>query len=164
MLFLSLFAGTAAGVAANTGHTLLDQETEEFRRARVTEHLQAVVRVAVALGAVLAPVLAAVIGPHRLTGAEVVLAHGGAAFTLMLVGALLLPVAAVVLAKLDDRSGVPLRRDLREALRGGEPVQAASGTGFFIALEGGDGSRQVHPGGGAGRLDTGQGPRGGRDA
>ncbi|MGR4881308.1 dTMP kinase [Streptomyces sp. LARHCF249] len=140
VLFLSLLAGAAAGVAANTGHTLLDQETEEFRRARVTEHLHAVVRVAVALGAVVAPVLAALIGPHRLGGGDVVFAHGGAAFTLMLVGALLLPVAAVVLAKADDRSGVPLRRDLREALRGGEPVQAPSGTGFFIALEGGDGA------------------------
>ncbi|UUY49006.1 dTMP kinase [Streptomyces yangpuensis] len=140
VLFLSLLAGTAAGVAANTGHTLLDQETEEFRRARVTEHLRAVVRVAVAVGALAAPVLAAVIGPHRLTGAEAVLSHGGAAFTLMLVGALLLPVAVVVLTKADDRSGVPLRRDLRDALRGGEPVQAPSTTGFFIALEGGDGA------------------------
>ncbi|MFI5618167.1 dTMP kinase [Streptomyces sp. NPDC051567] len=140
VLFLSLLAGTAAGVAASTGHTLLDQETEEFRRARVTAHLQAVVRVAVGLGAVLAPLLAALIGPHRLTGGEAVLSHGGAAFTLMLVGALLLPVAVVVLAKADDRAGVPLRRDLREALRGGEPVQAPSTTGFFIALEGGDGA------------------------
>ncbi|MFE2311362.1 dTMP kinase, partial [Streptomyces sp. NPDC059411] len=140
VLFLSLLAGTAAGVAANTGHTLIDQETEEFRRARVTEHLQAVVRVAVAVGAVAAPLLAAGIGPHRLAGGEIVFAHGGAAFTLMLVGALLLPVAVVVLAKADDRSGVPLRRDLREALRGGEPVQAASDAGFFIALEGGDGA------------------------
>ncbi|MCX4527254.1 MULTISPECIES: dTMP kinase [unclassified Streptomyces] len=140
VLFLSLLAGTAAGVAANTGHTLLDQETEEFRRARVTEHLQAAVRVAVGVGAVLAPVLAAAIGPHRLGGDEVVFEHGGAAFTLMLVGALLLPVAVVVLIKADDRGGVPLRRDLREALRGGEPVQAASDAGFFIALEGGDGA------------------------
>ncbi|MER5488041.1 dTMP kinase, partial [Streptomyces sp. NPDC002812] len=140
VVFLSLLAGTAAGVAANTGHTLLDQETEEFRRARVTEHLQAVVRVAVAVGAVAAPLLAALIGPHRLAAGEVVFAHGGAAFTLMLVGALLLPVAVIVLAKADDRSGVPLRRDLREALRGGEPVQAASDAGFFIALEGGDGA------------------------
>ncbi|MFK0046773.1 dTMP kinase [Streptomyces sp. NPDC090741] len=140
VLFLSLLAGAAAGVAANTGHTLLDQETEEFRRARVTEHLQAVVRVAVGVGAVLAPLLAAAIGPHRLAGGGVVFAHGGAAFTLMLVGALLLPVAVVVLTKADDRSGVPLRRDLREALRGGEPVQAASDAGFFIALEGGDGA------------------------
>ncbi|MCX5195929.1 dTMP kinase [Streptomyces sp. NBC_00249] len=140
VLFLALLAGTAAGVAANAAHVLLDQETEEFRRSRVTEHLQAVVRVAVAVGAVAAPLLAAGIGPHRLAGGEGILPHGGAAFTLMLVGALLLPVAAVVLAKADDRSGVPLRRDLREALRGGEPVQAPSTTGFFIALEGGDGA------------------------
>ncbi|MFD6226992.1 dTMP kinase [Streptomyces sp. NPDC060232] len=140
VLFLSLLTGTSAGVAANTGHTLLDQETEEFRRARVTEHLQAVVRVAVAVGAVAAPVLAAVIGPHRLTGAEIVFSHGGAAFTLMLVGALLLLVAVLVLTKADDRGGVPLRRDLRDALRGGEPVQAPAATGFFIALEGGDGA------------------------
>ncbi|MEU9373534.1 dTMP kinase [Streptomyces sp. NPDC048255] len=140
VLFLALLAGTAAGVAANTGHTLLDLETEEFRRTRVTEHLQAVVRVAVAVGAVVAPTVAALIGPHQLTGAEAVFSHGGAAFTLMLVGALLLPVAVVVLAKADDRGGVPLRRDLREALRGGEPLQAPSTTGFFIAMEGGDGA------------------------
>ncbi|MFF4365576.1 dTMP kinase [Streptomyces sp. NPDC001594] len=140
VLFLALLAGTAAGVAANTGHTLLDQETEEFRRARVTAHLQAVVRVAVALGAVAAPLLAAAIGPHRLEAGRITLTHGGAAYTLMLVGALLLPVAVVVLTRADDRGGVPLRRDLREALRGGEPVQAPSATGFFIALEGGDGA------------------------
>ncbi|MFE1793633.1 dTMP kinase, partial [Streptomyces sp. NPDC059525] len=140
VLFLALLAGTAAGVAANTGHTLLDQETEEFRRARVTAHLQAVVRVAVALGAVAAPLLAGLIGPHRLDAGRIVLAHGGAAYILMLVGALLLPAAVVVLARADDRRGVPLGRDLREALRGGEPVQAPSATGFFIALEGGDGA------------------------
>ncbi|MFF4578252.1 dTMP kinase [Streptomyces sp. NPDC001389] len=140
VLFLALLAGTAAGVAANTGHTLLDQETEEFRRARVTEHLQAVVRVAVAVGAVAAPLLAAAIGPHRLDAGRIVLTHGGAAYTLMLVGALLLPAAVVVLTKADDRGGVPLRRDLRDALRGGEPVQTPSATGFFIALEGGDGA------------------------
>ncbi|MFD7628737.1 dTMP kinase [Streptomyces sp. NPDC059851] len=140
VVFLSLLAGLAAGVAANTGHTLLDQETEEFRRARVTEHLQAVARVAVALGAVLGPVVAAGIGPHRLAFAGLVLAYGGAAFTLVIVGALLLPAAVVVLAKGDDRAGVPLSRDLREALRGGEPDQAPYGTGFFIALEGGDGA------------------------
>lgn len=140
VLFIALGAGFAAGVAANTGHTLLDQETEEYRRPRLTEHLHAVVRVSIALGAVAAPLLAAAIGPHRLAAGDFVFAHGGAAFTLMLVGALLLPVAALVLAKTDDRSGVPLRRDLREALRGADPAQAPSTTGFFIALEGGDGA------------------------
>ncbi|MET4924609.1 dTMP kinase [Streptomyces sp. PSRA5] len=141
VLFVAVLAGVSAGVAANTGHGLIDQETEEFRRGRQTDHLQAVVRVSVALGAVVAPVLAAAIGPHRLASGDFVFAHGGAAFTLMLGGALLLPVAAVVLAKTDDRSGVPLRRDLRDALRGGaDPAQAQAANGFFLAVEGGDGA------------------------
>ncbi|OSZ59016.1 dTMP kinase [Streptomyces pharetrae CZA14] len=141
VLLIVALAGVGAGMAANTGHALLDQETEDYRRARTTEHLHAVVRVFVALGALLGPLVAALIGPHRLESGKFVFAHGGAAFTLMLVGALLLPVAALVLAKLDDRSGVPLRHDLRDAVLGGDdPVQAPAGTGFFIALEGGDGA------------------------
>ncbi|MFJ9905818.1 dTMP kinase [Streptomyces sp. NPDC101152] len=141
VLLILALAGVGAGVAANTGHTLLDQEAEDHRRTRTTEHLHAVVRVCVALGAVIAPVVAAGIGPHRLESGRFVFAHGGAAFTLMLVGALLLPVAALVLAKVDDRSGVPLRHDLRDALRGGDdPAVAPAANGFFIALEGGDGA------------------------
>ncbi|MGW6460118.1 dTMP kinase, partial [Streptomyces sp. NPDC055078] len=141
VLFIALLAGLAAGVAASTGHALIDQESEEPRRPRMTAHLQAAVRVAIGLGAIAAPLLAAAIGPHRLAGEDFVFAHGGAAFTLMLVGALLLPVAALVLAKTDDRSGVPLRRDLGDALRrGADPAQAPAPTGFFIAMEGGDGA------------------------
>ncbi|GHE33621.1 hypothetical protein GCM10018771_11900 [Streptomyces cellulosae] len=141
VLLILALAGAGAGMAANIAHTLLDQETEEQRRSRITEHLHAVVRVYVGLGAVVAPVVAAAIGPHRLENGKFVFAHGGAAFTLMLVGALLLPVAALVLAKVDDRSGVPLRQDLRDALLGGDdPALAPAGTGFFIALEGGDGA------------------------
>ncbi|MGW1280175.1 dTMP kinase [Streptomyces tsukubensis] len=141
VLFIAATAGFSAGVAAATGHALLDQETEEPRRARMTDHLQAVVRVAIAIGALVAPLLAAAIGPHRLAGGDFVFAHGGAAFTLMLAGALLLPVAAIVLAKTDDRAGVPLRRDLGDALRrGADPQQATAPNGFFIAIEGGDGA------------------------
>ncbi|ARF56674.1 dTMP kinase [Streptomyces gilvosporeus] len=140
VLLLALVAGVSAGIAANTGHVLLEQEVEESRRARTTEHLHAVVRLAVALAAIVAPLLAAVIGPHRFDNGSFTFSHGGAAFTLMLVGALLLPVAAWVLGKADDRHGVPLRRDLREALRGGDPDQTPAATGFFIALEGGDGA------------------------
>ncbi|MBW5422232.1 dTMP kinase [Streptomyces sp. BG9H] len=141
VLLLLALTGVSAGVAANIGHALLDQEVEDYRRARTTEHLQAVVRLSVALGALVAPVVAAAIGPHRMVNGKFVFDHGGAAFTLMLVGALLLPVAALVLAKADDRQGVPLRQDLLDALRGGDdPVQAPCATGFFIALEGGDGA------------------------
>jgi dTMP kinase len=141
VLLIDALAGVGAGMAANTGHTLLDQEAEDYRRARTTEHLHTVVRVLVALGALLAPLVAALIGRHRLESGRFVFAHGGAAFTLMLVGALLLPVAVLVLAKVDDRSGVPLRLDLRDALLGGDdPVQTPATGGFFIALEGGDGA------------------------
>ncbi|WP_260636516.1 dTMP kinase [Streptomyces angustmyceticus] len=140
VLVLALLSGVTAGIAANTGHVLLEQESEESRGARTTEHLHAVVRLTVALAAILAPLLAAVIGPHHLGSGTFDFAYGGAAYTLMLAGALLLPVAALVLGKVDDRQGVPLRRDLREALRGGDPAQAPAPTGFFIALEGGDGA------------------------
>ncbi|GGX11202.1 dTMP kinase [Streptomyces noursei] len=140
VLLLALLAGLGAGVAANTGHALLDQETEAFRTARTTEHLQAVVRLAIGLAAIVAPLLAGLIGRHQIGSGAFVFAHGGAAYTLMLVGALLLPVAAWVLGKTDDRQGVPLRHDLREAVRGGDPAQTTVATGFFIALEGGDGA------------------------
>ncbi|WP_432140292.1 dTMP kinase [Streptomyces sp. bgisy084] len=140
VLVLALLAGISAGIAANTGHVLLDQESEEFRAARTTEHLHAVVRLSIAVAAIVAPLLAAVIGPHHLGDGAFNFAYGGAAYTLMLAGALLLPVAALVLGKADDRQGVPLRSDLWEALRGGEPAQAPAPTGFFIALEGGDGA------------------------
>ncbi|MGW1977240.1 dTMP kinase [Streptomyces sp. NPDC001889] len=141
VLFIALLAGVSAGVAAGIGHALVDQESEAPRRARMTDHLQAVVRVAIALGALAAPLLAAAIGPHRLTAGDLVFTHGGAAFALMLAGALLLPVAAIILARTDDRAGVPLRRDLGDALRrGADPSQTTAPTGFFIALEGGDGA------------------------
>ncbi|MEV7193926.1 dTMP kinase [Streptomyces sp. NPDC093510] len=141
VLLLLALTGVCAGVAANIGHALLDQEVEDYRRARTTEHLHAVVRLVLALGALVAPMVAAAIGPHRMVNGKFVFDHGGAAFTLMLVGALLLPVAALVLAKADDRQGIPLRHDLLDALRGGDdPAQAPCATGFFIALEGGDGA------------------------
>lgn len=139
-LVLMAVAGLSSGVAAQAGHVLLDQETEDAHRARMTEHLQAVVRIAIGLGALVAPVAAGFIGPHRVVAADFVFDHGGAAFTLMLVGALLLPVAALVLGRTDDRQGVTLRRDLLDALGGGHPKEAPAGSGFFIALEGGDGS------------------------
>ncbi|MFD7885218.1 dTMP kinase [Streptomyces bauhiniae] len=141
VLLILTLAGVGAGISANTGHALLDQETEDSRRTRITEHLHAVVRVFMALGALIAPVVAGLIGRHRLENGRFVFAHGGASFTLMLVGALLLPVAVLVLAKVDDRSGIPLRQDIKDALLGGDdPVTAPAGNGFFISLEGGDGA------------------------
>jgi dTMP kinase len=140
MLLLALLAGTTAGVGANAGHALVELEAEESRRARTVEHLQAVSRAALGTAAVCAPLLAALFGPHRIEHGRFTFDHAGAAYALMLVGALLLPVAALVLGKTDDRRGVPLRRDLREALKGDDPAASPAATGFFIAVEGGDGA------------------------
>ncbi|SEO42186.1 dTMP kinase [Actinacidiphila rubida] len=140
VLLLALLAGLSAGLTANTGHVLIEQEAEEPRRARTVEHLQAVSRAVIAVAAIVAPLVAGAIGPHRIHHGHFTFDHEGAAYTLILVGALLLPVAALVLGKTDDRTGVPLRRDLREALRGAEPAVAPAATGFFIAIEGGDGA------------------------
>ena len=141
VLLLALVAGTAIGVAANCGHILLAQEVEEDQAESLTDHLHAVVAVFAAVGAVAAPLLAAAFGPHRLDEGSFTFDHGGAAYTLMLVGALLFPVAALLLGRTDDRQGVPLRRDLRDALRGGaRSPQLPASTGYFIAVEGGDGA------------------------
>ncbi|WP_129841582.1 dTMP kinase [Streptomyces sp. RFCAC02] len=144
VLFTAAATGLVAGMAAHTGHVLLDQETEEFRRPRLTQHLHAVVRVVVAVCAVAAPLAAALIGPHRVERGRFTIDHGGAAYTLMIVGVLLLPVAAVVLGRIDDRRGRSLRRDVADAVRapmgGADPVTAPAATGFFIAVEGGDGA------------------------
>ncbi len=138
--FTALATGLVAGIAAHTGHTLLDQETEDFRRPRLTQHLHAVLRVTVALAAVAAPLAAALIGPHRVDRGDFTIQHGGAGFTLMITGALLLPVAAFVLGRTDDRRGVSLRQDLALAVRDIEPETAPAASGFFIAVEGGDGA------------------------
>ncbi|WP_103501994.1 MULTISPECIES: dTMP kinase [unclassified Streptomyces] len=140
VLLCALGAGLAAGVAARTGHVLLDQETEEFRRPRLTQHLHAVLRLVIGSAVVLAPVLAGLIGSHRVGSGDFVVTHGAAAYALMIIGALLLPVGALALRATDDRRGVPLRSDLRDAVFPREPAEAAAGTGFFIAVEGGDGA------------------------
>lgn len=141
VLMLALLTGVSLGITANTAHTLLDHESEEATRLRTNEHLHAVVNVFVALAAVGAPLAAGAIGPHRLADGSFTFDHGGASYTLMIVGALLLPVAALVLLRTDDRRGVPLGRDLLAAVLGGpEPQQRPAETGFFIALEGGDGA------------------------
>ncbi|MBM9505732.1 dTMP kinase [Actinacidiphila acididurans] len=140
VLLLALLAGIAAGVTAHAGHVLVEQEAEEPHGDRAVEHLRAVSFAVVGVAAVAAPLVAGAIGPHRVHNGHFTFAHGGAAYTLMLVGALLLPVAALVLGRTDDRAGVPLRRDLREAVRGGEPAAAPAADGFFLAIEGGDGS------------------------
>ena len=141
-LVLVVTAGLAAGVAVRTGRALLDLETEEARRPKVTEHLHAMLRFATGTALVLAPLLGAAIGAQHYEDGSVVFDHGGAGLAIAVVGVLLLVLSVVVFVRADDRRSVaPFSRDVWDALRGGSrPVPHRAGTGFFIALEGGDGA------------------------
>jgi dTMP kinase len=141
-LVLVTAAGIAAGVAIRTGRVLLDQETEEARQPKIAEHLHAMLRVAAGAALVLTPLLAAAIGRQSYDDSALSFDHGGAGLSIAVVGVLLLVLAVVVSVRSDDRRSVaPFSKDVWDALRGGgRPVPHRAGTGYFIALEGGDGA------------------------
>ncbi|MFG2843806.1 dTMP kinase [Kitasatospora sp. NPDC048296] len=146
VLLLTVLAGLAAGLVISAGRTLLAQEVEEARLPKVTEHLHAVLRAVVAAALVVVPLIAAAYGDVEYGTVEpgsFTFIHGGAALAVATSGLLTLVLAAVVLLRTDDRRGTaPFARDLVDAVRGGSgPVpHRGTGTGFFIALEGGDGA------------------------
>ncbi|WP_344463024.1 dTMP kinase [Kitasatospora kazusensis] len=146
VLLLTALAGLAAGIVIATGRTLLAQEVEELRLPKVTEHLYAVLRVVVGAALVAVPLIAAAYGEVRygeIKPGGFTFIHGGAALAIATAGLLTMVLAAVVLLKTDDQRGtLPLGRELVRSLRGGAPLapHRTTGTGFFIALEGGDGA------------------------
>jgi dTMP kinase len=141
-LVLVSLAGVAAGVALRTAYVLLDLETEESRKPVVGEHLRAMLRVAVGIGLVAAPLLGAAFGPQVFGSDTRHFDHSGAGLAVSVVGLLLVVLAVVVFFRTDDRRGTAsFSRDVWDALRGGaRPVPHRAGTGYFIALEGGDGA------------------------
>ena len=66
ILLLTVLAGAAAGIVVGIGRALLEQEVEEARLPRVTEHLYAVLRAVVATALVAVPLIAAAYGAGRL--------------------------------------------------------------------------------------------------
>ncbi|MEZ0069591.1 dTMP kinase [Streptacidiphilus sp. MAP12-20] len=141
-LVLFVLAGIAGGVAFRTARALLALETEEARLPRVDEHLHAMLRVSVALALIAGPLIGAAFGPEQFGGTTLTFDHGGAGLAVSVAGLLLVLAGVVTLLRADDRKGVaPLPRDVWDALRGGaQPSAHRAGTGFFIALEGGDGA------------------------
>ncbi|MFE6502958.1 dTMP kinase [Kitasatospora sp. NPDC057738] len=146
VLLLTVLAGLAAGIVISAGRTLLAQEVEEARLPKVTEHLFAVLRTVVAAALVVVPLIAAAYGDVEYGTVEpgsFTFIHGGAALAVATSGLLTLVLAAVVLLRTDDRRGTaPFVRDLVDSVRGpgGPAPRLGAGTGFFIALEGGDGA------------------------
>ncbi|MET9397539.1 dTMP kinase [Kitasatospora sp. NPDC002965] len=146
VLLLTVLAAVAAGIVITAGRGLLAQEVEEARLPKVTEHLYAVLRVVVGAALIVVPLIAAAYGDVAYGEVEpgsFTFIHGGAALAVATAGLLTLVLAAVVLLRTDDRRGTaPFGKDLLDALRGatGPAPHRTAGTGFFIALEGGDGA------------------------
>jgi dTMP kinase len=135
---VTLVLGFLSGVAWITGYTLLGLEVPDQVRGRTFAFVGSLIRLSLALVLAAAPLLAGVIGAHRFEVAGNVLEYNGAAFTFLIAAVLMTVVGAASYRQMDDRRGVPLLTDLRNAFTGSPGVYAA--TGVFIALEGGEGA------------------------
>ncbi len=142
---LVLVLGFLSGVAWITGNTLLGLEVPDDLRGRTFAFVGSLIRLSLALVLATAPLVAGLIGTHTLgiLGRELV--YNGAAITFLIAAVLMTAVGAAAYRQMDDRKGIPLVNDLRNAFTGSLGVYTS--TGVFVALEGGEGagkSTQAH--------------------
>jgi dTMP kinase len=142
-VFVTFVIGAFTGVAWVTGYTLLGLEVADAVRGRTVAFVQTMVRVVLVLTLAVAPLLAAAFGRHEIEVTDAMsLTYNGAAITFLLAGLLAAVLGITSYRHMDDRRGVPLLADLTAAYRN-EPVglrRAGPRSGFFIALEGGEGA------------------------
>ncbi|MDQ1664397.1 MAG: dTMP kinase [Actinomycetota bacterium] len=142
-VFVTFVLGLFAGVAWVTGYTLLGLEIADEMRGRTFAFVQTMVRVVLVAVLAVAPLLAAAFGRHQIAVTDAMaLTYNGAAITFLLGGLLATVLGLASYRHLDDRRGVRLFADLAAAYNN-EPVglrRAGPRTGFFIALEGGEGA------------------------
>ena len=132
--------GACSGVAWVTGYTLLGLEVEDTKRGRTWATLQSMMQVDLLLMVAAGPFISGAIGEHTRTFQHIVLHANGSSVTLFGAGLLSLIVGIVAYKQMDDRD-VPLWRDVIAALRGLHPLTGRGvTTGFFLALEGGEGA------------------------
>ncbi|WP_067969162.1 dTMP kinase [Nocardiopsis trehalosi] len=140
---LTAVVGLGAGIAWVIGLTLLGQEVEDDMRGRTFAFLHAAGRVVLLVSVSVAPLVAALIGDHRLRLRGLTYDVLGTGMVLVLAALLAILVAFVAYRQMSDHPDVPLFTELVAALRG-VPVAAEAAEerlpGTFIALEGGEGA------------------------
>ncbi len=140
-ILIALILGGFAGIAWVSGFTMLGLEVHDEVRGRTFAFVQSLIRITLVLVLAVAPAIAAAIGKHSMNVRHVTLHYNGAAFTLLLGGIIAMIVGVVSYIQMDDRKGIPLFRDLADALRGDVGVVSLHEKGgIFIAFEGGEGS------------------------
>lgn len=139
---LTVFIGSFAGLSWVTGYTLLGLEVADEVRGRVFATLQLFVRVVLIAILAVAPLLAGAIGRHALGPDSWRFTLSGASITLLVAGLFAAALGVVSYRAMDDRAGMPLAPDVVAVMRGAAlPVAPTAPTsGFFLVLEGGEGS------------------------
>ncbi|HEY0559298.1 MAG: Thymidylate kinase [Mycobacterium sp.] len=135
-----LVVGASAGIAWVTGYTLIGLEVADEVRGRTFSFIYALVQLDLLATLAAAPTAASLIGPHaiRLPN-DASIRLDGVTLTLFAAGLVAAAVGVVSYRTMDDRRGVPLRRDLWAAFRRGRHG-APPYPGVFVVLEGGEGS------------------------
>jgi dTMP kinase len=137
-LFSVLSVGAFAGIAWIVGYTLLGLEVEDAKRGRTFATVQSLVRVDLLVVLALAPVMAGVIGPHRLGLFRVYVRADGITLTMFFGGLVAVVVGLVSYRQMDD-GDVPLWRELAHAFPWLHRRRAPL-AGVFVAFEGGEGA------------------------
>jgi dTMP kinase len=155
---LVLVLGACAGVAYNTGYTIVGSEVDDQTRGRTFAFLQSALRVILLTVIAVAPLIAAgfTAAVRSMSGSSTVrignVSYGaiGDNIVLLLAAAVAVVLGVVSYRQMDDRSGVPLIDDLSSVFRGEHfspvPLQANGHEpappvrGVLLALEGGEGA------------------------
>ncbi|TDE35711.1 dTMP kinase [Actinomadura sp. 6K520] len=155
VVFVTGFLGVFAGAAWSTGTAAVGEgaaDAEAPEDTRPSAYLRAVVLVTTVVAFAAVPLLAGVVGSHRIEFGGAVYDVDGSGAALLAAAVVALLLGAVAYRRLDDRRGIPLGPDLRAALHGEiytPPEQAAAAAqqqpvrrerGVFVAFEGGEGA------------------------
>jgi dTMP kinase len=140
-MIVVIFLGAFAGVSFVTGFTMLGLETDNEIRGRVFAFVQSLIRIALVLVLAVAPVIAAAIGRHKYHAFNLHLTYNGAAFTMLIAGAIGMLVGVTSYFQMRDRPSISLLSDIRSAFRGElGGITRVDHAGLFISFEGGEGA------------------------
>jgi dTMP kinase len=132
--------GAFSGIAWVTGYTLFGLEVEDLKRGRTWATLQSMMQVELLLMVAAGPFISGAIGEHTLHFQDITVHTNGSSITLFGAGVLSAVVGVIAYRQMDDRD-IPLWRDVVDAVRGWNPLTGRGvATGFFLALEGGEGA------------------------
>jgi dTMP kinase len=160
VVVLVVLIGALSGIAYATGFTIVGLEVDDDTRGRVFAFFQSAIQVILFLVIAVVPFLslaftkliAGLSGSGNVKIGNVVYSSAGQNVVLLLAAVIAALLGISSYRQMDDRKGVPLREDLRSAIRGAPfaPLQEAARPngnapppappGLLIAFEGGEGS------------------------